>query len=301
MERARDNVQILLNDIMLNCPRERVEDVLIAKLPFPTTVLPREKPLPKAKPLTKWEEFAKSKGIQKKGSKEKKGKLVWDDAVREWIPKYGYKKAQAEVQKTWCIEAKGNEGPSGADHQDPFEKMAEEKRERMAKNETQRLRNLARAKNVSVPAMKSAVLPNADKNKSGGGGKDLAAAADLAQKSTASLGKFQKKLSNKMEKEAGKKLTPHGGKKRKFEPTIGDGDKEKANNLKILETIGAKKQKIDMTKAVGRQLQTEERQRSESKTSGGRGGKARKNKGKSSGKFSKKAAKKAAGKGTKRR
>jgi hypothetical protein len=34
---------------------------------------------------------------------------------------------------------------------DPFEKATEEKRERVAKNELQRLRNIAKAKKVTLP------------------------------------------------------------------------------------------------------------------------------------------------------
>ena len=71
----------------------------MATLPPPTEILPREKPIPKAKPLTKWESYAKEKGIQK----QKKSKLVWDDVVKEWVPRFGYKKAKAEVEKNWLM------------------------------------------------------------------------------------------------------------------------------------------------------------------------------------------------------
>ena len=81
------------------------------KLPPPSYQLPREKPIPKPKPPTKWEAFAKSKGIDKKSKKAKggeqgRGRLVWDDQVREWVPRFGYKKAKAEQQKTWMMEIK---------------------------------------------------------------------------------------------------------------------------------------------------------------------------------------------------
>ena len=110
-------------------------------MPPENTIVAREKPVPKPKPLTKWEKYAKEKGIQK----QKKSKLVWDDVVKEWVPRFGYKKAQAEVEKNWVMEYK--EGSN----QDPREKAIEEKRERVAKNELQRLRNIARTKkNVKV-------------------------------------------------------------------------------------------------------------------------------------------------------
>jgi len=58
--------------------------------------------------------------------------------------RYGYKKAKAEEAKTWMMEYKG----TAANDDDPFEQAREEKRERVAKNELQRLRNIARAKKV---------------------------------------------------------------------------------------------------------------------------------------------------------
>lgn len=74
---ARDNAQLLINEIW-KLPFERVDDVIITKLPKATYILPREKPAPKAKTLTKWESYAKEKGI----TKRKKTKLVWDELVK---------------------------------------------------------------------------------------------------------------------------------------------------------------------------------------------------------------------------
>lgn len=74
---ARDNTQLLLNKIW-ELPAERVEDAIVAKLPPPTYVLPREKPPPKPKPLTKWQKFANEKGIRK----SKKTKATWDDILK---------------------------------------------------------------------------------------------------------------------------------------------------------------------------------------------------------------------------
>nr|ACO15236.1 Ribosome biogenesis regulatory protein homolog [Caligus clemensi] len=189
--RTRDNLQILVNDIWC-LETSRVEDAIVVSLPVPITRLPREKPLPKEKPLTRWEAYAKSKGIV--NNKSKKSRLLWDDSVREWVPRFGYKKAQAEVKKTWIMELKGN----APDSEDPFEKAAQEKRERIAKNEIHRMRNLARAKNVKVPSVKEAVLPKTTSRKASAN--ELSKAAELAKRSTASLGVFQEKLSTKMEK-----------------------------------------------------------------------------------------------------
>ena len=61
---ARENTQILFNSIW-GLPTERVEEVVVAKFPPPTTRLPREKPVPVPKEPTKWEKYAKEKGEKK--------------------------------------------------------------------------------------------------------------------------------------------------------------------------------------------------------------------------------------------
>merc|ERR1719309_763511 len=106
-ELARDNTQLLVNAIW-SLPTERVEEVIVAKFPPPTTKLPREKPLPKPKPMTKWEKYAKEKGIVKK---KRKDRIVWDDVVQKWVPQFGYKKIKVEEEKNWMIPLKSNADP----------------------------------------------------------------------------------------------------------------------------------------------------------------------------------------------
>ncbi|KAK2859454.1 hypothetical protein Q5P01_004074 [Channa striata] len=120
---ARDNTQLLINEVW-KLPTERVEEAIVAKLPDPTTPLPREKPPPKPRPPTKWEQFAKLKGIQKK----KKTNLVWDETAKEWKRRWGYKRANDDT-KEWLIEV-----PETADsNEDQFAKRAKAKKERVAK------------------------------------------------------------------------------------------------------------------------------------------------------------------------
>ncbi len=72
----------------------------------------------------------------------------------------------------------------------------------MAKNELQRLRNIARARNVRVPGA-SGVTPITDKRVRAqtGGAEEAGRAAELARASTASLGKFQPGLKPALEKQ----------------------------------------------------------------------------------------------------
>jgi len=73
----------------------------------------------------------------------------------------------------------------------------------------------------------------------------------VAKKATASLGKFQQKLS----KEKPLKGT---GKKRKFDPLVIDSQKEKSKNLEVLSRIMNKKPKIDVENSVNRHVQSDE-------------------------------------------
>lgn len=141
---TRDNVQLLLNQIW-QLPTERREEAIVVKLPTSKFILPRARSVPKPRKLTKWEEYAKLKGIQKK----KKSKLSWDEQLKKWVPLYGYQRAKAQAEKDWVLEVPQNADPM----EDQFAKKAEAKTERVAKNELQRLRNIAKAKNVKVPRM----------------------------------------------------------------------------------------------------------------------------------------------------
>ena len=268
---ARDNTQLLLNSIWV-LETERVEDAVIAKFPPPSFPLPREKPIPKPKPMTKWEKYAKEKGIEKK---KKKDRLVWDDVVNKWVPQFGYKKAQAEADKNWMIPLKQNADPT----EDPYEKLAEDKREKIAKNELQRLRNLAKAKNVSVPSVGVVPAVKGGQARAVTQSDDLKRAAEIAKSSTASLGKFQDNLNKKLEKTSKTK-----GTKRKFESNTIENSTEKERNLGILESITNKSVKLDIDSAVRKQIYNEnvERKTEKEKEREGKGRMKGKGKGKRS-------------------
>ncbi|XP_053607086.1 ribosome biogenesis regulatory protein homolog [Plodia interpunctella] len=247
---SRDNTQLLLNKVW-ELPTERIEEAIVVRLPVPTTVLPRAKPVPKPKPLTKWQEFAKAKGITKK----KKDKLEWDEQLQKWVPLYGFRKAAAEKEKNWVIEVPQNVDPMT----DMYEKKATEKSEKVAKNELQRLKNIARARKVKIPRVGLPVT--SDKASS----TQLNTAALVAKASTASLGKFQDKLPK--EKEARgigiHELIP--GKERKRKAPIPTPQAEKQHNLNLLDSILNKRPKIDMEKAITKHINNEQVIRSEEK------------------------------------
>ena len=140
--------------------------------------------------------------------------------------------------------------------EDPYAKLAEAKREKVAKNELQRLRNLARNKNVTVPSMGVVPAGKKDQARSVTQSEDLKRAAEIAKTSTASLGKFQENLTKKLEKTAKVK-----GVKRKFESNTGDGVTEKERSLGILESITNKSAKLNIDAAVNKQIFREDQDR----------------------------------------
>ncbi|KAG1701364.1 Ribosome biogenesis regulatory [Nymphon striatum] len=219
---TRDNVQLIMNKLW-ELPSERVEDAIVVKLPDPTIRVPRAKKLPVAKINTKWEEYAKTKGIHK----TKKENLVWDELTKQWHPRHGYRRAPVG-DENWVLEYKPNQDQ----YEDLFAKKKDEKSERVAKNELQRLRNIARSQKTKVPGV--GITPTETPNI-----ENLSKAATFARSSTASLGKFTENLPKE-------KPQKQKGIKRKFEPVIGDHRTEKQKSLDILEKIKAKEPKINL-------------------------------------------------------
>ena len=105
MSAARDGAQALINSLW-SLETTPSQDGPVAKLPAPTTQLPRAKPLPKSKPLTKWERFAKAKGI----SHKQKDKKVWDEEKQEWVNRWGWKGKNKETEEQWLTEVPANAG-----------------------------------------------------------------------------------------------------------------------------------------------------------------------------------------------
>ncbi|KAL1238656.1 Ribosome biogenesis regulatory protein [Trichinella spiralis] len=134
MNKVRESVQLMANKLW-ELPTQRIEDAIVVELPAPTSRLPREKPIPKKAPPTKWEEYAKMKGIQKR----KRTRMIWDEAAQDWKPRWGYNRANDNT-KDWLIEIPRQKDP----YVDYFGERKEAKKERIAKNELRRLKNISR-------------------------------------------------------------------------------------------------------------------------------------------------------------
>lgn len=238
-------------------------------------------PLPPPKKETKWEKFAKEKGIPT--NKEKRSRQVWDEATGTWMFRHGYQKANDDTKEWPIMEVKHDENP----FDDPWDRVRETKRARVDKNRDQRMKNEERAgslpkgttnrlmKNaehrrnagklgglmdrndvppVGVPVdlgpsniareMKGAMVSGAKR------GKESTVKALLAtQRSTASLGKFDKMREGEPErkksdnKALGKRKAVGGS----TDPKVTMSEKERS--LKLFKTVaegGAKKEKDRM-------------------------------------------------------
>jgi len=130
---ARDNCQLLVNQLF-TLPIETTDDgVIVATLPASKTILPREKPLPKRRELTKWDKFAKTKGIKNK----KKLRMEFDEVKQDFIPIHGYKSKANDEMQDWMIEVKKNDDP----YENPHSKKRENRKAVIAKNAKRNRKN----------------------------------------------------------------------------------------------------------------------------------------------------------------
>ncbi|KAK7695367.1 hypothetical protein QCA50_000001 [Cerrena zonata] len=214
MSTARDGVQALIG-ALFSLPTTSSADGPLAKLPSPTSQLPRAKPLPKPKPLTKWEKFARAKGI----SKTKRDKKTWDEEKQDWVNRWGWKGANKDKEVQWLTEV-----PANADVDfDPSIAARKERKEKMAKNERQHQQNLSRAQAESGPTNKNGVALQSQRKR------DIDHTVATTRVSTASMGRFDRKLEGEK---------PLKGVKRKFDPAEVSADKEKSSNMAILSQLG---------------------------------------------------------------
>lgn len=247
---ATDNFQLLLKQLQ-KLPSECVEDVIVHKLPADGAFrLPREKPLPKPKPPTKWQQFVRSKGIPLR-SKEKK---IWDKELKRWVPRYGSKKVLADREKNWVREVPANVDPNT----DMFAKAAESKRERIAKNELNRLRNIKRSNRVPTVGITPKDISKRDTTQ-------LGDAAALARRSTASLGRFSRQLSDDVPKKQLGATSLSGNTRRHFDTCTGNTRAEIDAQLKMLDTLGKRAAVVDNDKAANRLINREQSERHDEK------------------------------------
>jgi len=212
-------------------------------------------PPPPPKAETKWEKFAKAKGIPL--NKEKNSRKVWDEDTGTWKFRHGYEKANS-TSKEWPIM---EVGPNDDPYADPWEKLRDAKKAKTEQNLKNQMKNQERngelAKGTTNRIMKSREKTfkagkaggNADRDNvslptgvpvdlKGDAGQvklrgkaSTVAALEAVQRSTASLGKFDKVREGEPER----KKVLSKMKKRKY---------DSATDKKVINSEGHKSMKI---------------------------------------------------------
>lgn len=245
LKNARDNVQLLFKQLYELPSTPSTERGYCVKLPNANVNIPREKPLPKEKALTTWEKFRREKGIKKR----KRSKMEFDEDTRSWKRRYGANKAN-DINNVPIIVHKDGADPS----EDPWSKESREKKEKMAWNKNKQNKNLmgaagerlagtidlpsaieASSKKKFLKKRKNKNKPNQNKNKKNKKKTDhVDVALRLAQNSTVSMGKFDKKL--KYEPEVKRRNERMGPSSMSFK-------QGKQKNMDILSTLLGKQNK----------------------------------------------------------
>jgi len=273
LNKAIGGTKQLLKELW-KCDSERVEGgFVMAKLPSRGKsdgyVLPRSLPPPPQKQLTKWEKFALERGISPKSKRSRK---QFDEATGTWKHLTGslQNKANAGPESWPILEVKKNDDPL----QDPWEKLREEKKNRVGKNTVNRMKNAEQAgllekgsANRQLKQMKKMekqrVLSREQERKQGiiapvgvpvdmaskdgkRGKPSITLALQATQVSTASLGKFDKMREGEPERNLEKQQRL---KKRKA-ATLLDKSVEQQKSRSILDKVmnGSKEKEKDVRK-----------------------------------------------------
>eukprot|EP00934_Nitzschia_sp_Nitz4_P007587 Nitzschia sp. Nitz4//scaffold413_size9536//1760//3250//NITZ4_009094-RA/size9536-augustus-gene-0.18-mRNA-1//-1//CDS//3329551334//7577//frame0 len=226
--------------------------------------LPRALPPPAPKEETRWEKFAKQKGIPL--NKEKRSRKVWDETTGTWMFRHGFEKANSSTKEWPIMEVGANDDPFA----DPWEKIRDAKRARTERNMENRMKNEERAGNIAK-GMTNKVLKGREKTRKEGklggnadrdnvlptgvpvdltsgdgaqsgestqklrGKASTVSALEAVQRSTASLGKFDKMREGEPER----KKTLSKLKKRKYESGTDTKvvNSESQKSMKILNAV----------------------------------------------------------------
>lgn len=238
-----------LFDILNKQQGEEKEDLDYDKAPDELTLpeniitLPRSLPIPIQKPPTKWEKYKMEKGI----TQRKRGRMVYSEEVGDWVPRWGKGSAKhIQDSMNWVMEEK----EPGVN---PFEQKSNEKQLAKAKQMKRQIKNEEFAQKYL--AQKKGITNNNEKNEGSNAPKqhiskkmrkafkaqkeierlnedkkNLGKRLEQVQKSTRSMGNFDKKLKNEKEINLLKK-------KRVRSDILTDKSKEKSRDKIILDNI----------------------------------------------------------------
>lgn len=212
---TEENVQLLVSQIF-QLPREQTDIgpiVRLDKLEF-VEQLPRMMPLPKPKIKSRWDKFAEERGIEKK----KRSRLVWDEASKDWVPRWGANSAKNRAdKKDWLVEVPLNSS------EDPFEKKRLAQQLVQAKQKLREARNKLDVSGDKLPAgVNSSLVAGGKRSKD-----TLNEVLKRAQVSSGSVGRFDKRIESE-------KVMDQGKKKKLLSSNMGE---EKNQAMKIMNSV----------------------------------------------------------------
>ena len=214
-EVTRENIQLLVSQIF-QLPREQTDVGPIVRLDKLEHVeqMPRKMPLPKPKVKSRWDKFAEERGI----SKKKRSRLIWDEASKDWVPRWGANSAKHKAEKhNWLVEVPLNSS------QDPFEQKRLADQLVKAKQKLREARNKLEMKGDRLPAGVNSSLIEGKKR----GKETLDEVLKRAQVSSGSAGKFDRRIQNE-------KVVDQGKKKKLLSS---NSSQEKSQALKIMNSV----------------------------------------------------------------
>lgn len=156
---------------------------------------------------------------------------MWDEEKKDWQQRWGYK--SSTTTDDWCLEVPDNADP----YEDQFAKKKEEKAERITKNKKLQKRN----QDTATAEEKGLSMQEVREKRKG----ELSTAVTIIRKSTASLGRFDKKLRNDS-------YVKEKGQKRHFDDNVGDISKEKEMAAKVLKKVAEAEGSIVSSTAADR-------------------------------------------------
>ncbi len=210
-----ENVQALVSEIF-QLPREHTDTgpiVRLDKLEF-VEELPRMRPLPKPKHKSKWERFAEERGI----AKQKRSRLVYDEASKDWVPRWGANSAKHRAEKQdWVMEVPLNSS------EDPFEKKRVAGQLVKAQQKLREAKNKVYASGEALPAGVNETLVTGKKRS-----KDsINEVLRRAQVSSGSVGKFDRRIESE-------KVIDQGKRKKLLSANMAE---EKNQSMKIMNSV----------------------------------------------------------------
>ena len=166
-------------------------------LPKPILILPRALAIPKPKPLTKWEKFK----IEKNITQRKRSRMVYSDIAGDFVPRWGKNSIKKiERDTNWALEDKNGQNQFDVLNSERKLKIEKQKKREARNNLNEIIQNGEESlvKKMSKKERKKMRIQK-EFDKLANDKKNLNKRLEQIQKSTRSMGKFDRKLKNEKE------------------------------------------------------------------------------------------------------